>query len=237
MRSRATNLKLQLEADLSKLIDRFGSANIETDKRSRGVSATASGDWLDEFMGGGSTRADLALRSATLLLGATAAAQDAPPAGPGAAGRFAKATLTVLRQQTVTRDTSLQLQLTYQLSGKNLDSSEKLSLGGPGTLPGYANGEASGDDGILLKLSLRWQALSELALTVFGDYAKLRLAHDPLPAATANHKRMTDVGIGADWTLGKGFTASALLAWAGREAPNPMDNDTPRFWFGLGWAW
>ncbi len=237
IRSRAANLKFQVEADGSKLADKFQAAGIELDKQSRGLTASASGDWLDEFMGGGSTRADLALRTGHLSLGPTAAAQDAPPAGSGTAGGFSKITLNAQRQQTLGRDLSLQLHLTWQLAGKNLDSSEKLSLGGPTTLPGYANGEASGDSGTLAKLSLRWQALPELALTVFTDYGKLRLAHAPLPGVDKNHKRMTDTGIGADWLVGKGVTATALIAWAGIEAPNPTDNDRPRLWFSMAYTW
>ena len=237
IRSRAANLKLQLEADQNKLVDKFRAANIETDKRSSGLTATASGDWLDEFMGGGSTSATLALRAGKLSLDPAAAALDAPPVGLGTAGRFNKTTLTAQRQQTLNQKLSLQLQLVWQIAGKNLDSSEKISLGGPATLPGYAYGEASGDSGALIKLALRWQALPELGLTAFADYARLRLAHDPLPGVTNNHKRMTDAGLGADWLIGKGFTASAILAWAGKEIPNPADNDKPRLWFNLGYAW
>lgn len=237
IRSRAANLKLQLEADQSKLTDKFLAAGTQTDKQSRGLTASVSGDWLDDVMGGGSTRAELAWRSGQLSLDPAAAALDAPPGGPGTAGRFSKATFNAQRQQSINQALSLQLQLTWQLAGKNLDSSEKLSLGGPATLPGYANGEASGDSGTLAKLALRWQALPELALSAFADYATLRLAHDPLPAVTRNDKRLTDAGLGADWLIGKGFTASALLAWAGRDIPNPADNDKPRLWFSLGWTW
>ena len=237
IRSRAANLKLQLEADQSKLVDTFRAAGTQTDKQSRGLTATVNGDWLDDFMGSSSTRADLALRAGHLSLDPTAAAQDTPPAGLGTAGRFSKATLTAQRQQSITQALSLQVNLTWQLAGKNLDSSEKLSLGGPATLPGYANGEASGDSGAQIKLALRWQALPELALTAFTDYARLQLAHSPLPAVTRNTKRLTDAGLGADWSIGKGFTASAILAWAGTETPNPADNDKPRFWFGLGYGW
>ncbi len=237
IRSRAANLKIQLEADQSKLVDTFRAAGTQTEKQSIGLTATVSGDWLDNFMGGGSTRADLALRSGRLSLDSAAAALDTPPAGSGTAGRFNKATLTAQRQQSITPELSLQLQITWQLAGKNLDSSEKLSLGGPATLPGYANGEASGDSGGLTKLALRWQALPELALTVFANHASLQLAHSPLPAVTRNTKRLTDTGLSVDWMIGKGFTASAILAWAGTETPNPADNDKPRLWFSLGYAW
>jgi hemolysin activation/secretion protein len=65
----------------------------------------------------------------------------------------------------------------------------------------------------------------------------LQLAHKPLPAVTNNSKRLTDAGLGADWLVGQGFTASAILAWAGKDTPNPADNDKPRLWFSLGYGW
>lgn len=237
IRTRAANLKFGVEADQSTLSDRFRAANTAIDKKSRGLTATTSGDWLDELLGGGSTRADLILRAGNLDLDPTAAAADARPAGLGTAGRFSKATLIAQRQQNLGPAFSLQMQLTWQGAGKNLDSSEKLSLGGPATMPGYANGEAIGDSGRLVKLALRWQAMPELALSAFTDYAKLRLARDPLPAAASNAKRLSDAGLAADWLIGKGFNASAILAWAGKEAANPADNDKPRFWLSAGYAW
>jgi hemolysin activation/secretion protein len=237
LRSRATNVRIQLEADQSKLIDSFRASNLQLDKKSRGLTAALSGDTLDEFMGGGSSRADLSLRRGTLSLGPTAASLDAPPTGLGTEGSFTKASLILQRVQTLTRDLGLLLQLTQQWSGKNLDSSEKLSLGGATSIPGYVSGEGSGDSGTHLKLAVRWQALPELALTAFADHATLHLAHDPLAAATTNTKTLSDTGFIADWQFDKHLSVNAILAWAGKEAPNPADNDKPRFWVSLGYAW
>lgn len=237
IRSRAANLKLQLEADDNKLVDHFRAYGYDLDKHSRGLTATLSGDRLDEIMGGGATRAELALRSGQLLLGPVAAAFDAPPGGLGTAGHFEKLTVSIQRQQTLNRDWSLQLQFLQQWASKNLDSSEKLMLGGPATLPGYASGEASGDEGLFAKIAMRWQLMPGLALSAFTDYGRLRLNRNPLAGTTINAKRLTDAGIAADWAIGKGFAASAILAWPGKEAPNPADNDRPRFWFNLGYAW
>jgi len=237
LRSRTANLKVQFETDQSKLADKFQTAGIQLDKQSRGVTVTVSGDGVDDWMGGGSSRAELALRSGNVDLGAAAAAIDAPPTGPGAAGRFNKINLSAQRQQTLGKELSLQAQLTWQLASKNLDSSEKLGLGGPATLPGYANGEAAGDSGTHIKLGLRWQALPELVLTAFTDYARVELAHTPLPGVTKNTKQLSDYGISADWMLGKQFSARAILAWAGDEAPSPNDNARPRVWLNVAYAW
>jgi len=238
IRSRARNLKIQIEADKSKLADHFGASSTDLDKQSRGLTASLNGDWLDELWGGGSNRIDLVVRGGQLDLGPTAATFDAPPAGPNTAGHFNKTNLNAQRQQNLSKDLSLQLNLTWQLAGKNLDSSEKLSLGGPTTLPGYANGEASGDSGTLVKLALRWQIKPELSLGAFADWGKLQLLHDPLPATTtSNDKRMSDVGLSADWMVNKDVSLSVILAWAGNEAPNPADNAKPRLWVTLGYGW
>ena len=237
LRSRAANLKLQVEGDMSKLSDRFNATNLDMGKRSRGLTATVSGDSLDEFMGGGSNRFDLVLRHGELSFGPTSAALDEPPAGPGTAGGFNKVNITASRQQTIDAKLSVQLQLSYQLAFKNLDSSEKLAFGGPTSMPGYANGEASGDAGGQVKLNLRWQMNNEIALTVFANYARLRLAYEPLATATVNHKRLSDRGLIIDWTAAGGYSASVILGWAGMDAPNPLDNARPRVWFNLAYAW
>lgn len=233
IRSRAANVRVQIEADESRLADRFRATGLDLAKRSRGVTATLAGDWTDEFFGGGATRVDLALRTGTLVLGAAAAAQDAA----GTAGRFDKTTFTLQRQQALGRELSLHVLWLQQFAGKNLDSSEKLMLGGPASLPGYASGEASGDAGTLARAALRWQATPALALSAFTDYGRLRLAHSPLATAATNRKRLADAGVSADWNVGGGLTASATLAWAGKDAPTPADNDRPRLWFSLGYAW
>ncbi|MCM2287570.1 MAG: ShlB/FhaC/HecB family hemolysin secretion/activation protein [Sulfuritalea sp.] len=233
IRSRDANLRFQIEVDQTALVDSFQASSTTLDKKSRGITFSANGDSNDDYLGGGGNRLDLTLRVGELRLGNTAAALDAN----GTDGRFSKLTLAAQRQQTLSPELSLQVQLSAQVTGKNLDSSEKLSLGGPTSLAGYANGEAAGDEGVQARLALRWQARSNFALTVFADYARLRLNHNPLPTPATNHKRLSDAGIGADWMIGKGFSAGAIVAWAGKEAPSPADNDKPRLWLSFGYGW
>lgn len=233
IRSRVRNLKLQFELDQSQMLDQFRASNVELEKQAKGLTLTTSADWQDELLGGGSNRFDLILRSGQIELGSTAAAADVMETG----GSFNKLTLNASRQQNINAELSLQLQLTWQLASKNLDSSEKLSLGGSGAIPGYGSGEASADSGQHLKLSLRWQALGPLALTFFTDYANLQLATSPLPTATTNERQLSDWGISADWQISKAATASLILARPIMEANNPDDNGKTRLWLSLGYAW
>ncbi len=233
--TRSTTLRLQVEVDQSKLIDRFRAGGTEIAKRSHGFTGSVFGERLDEFMGGGSSRVDFAVRAGHLNLDPLTAATDA--AQLRTAGSYTKASLGAQRQQTITSALSALAGVNLQWAGKNLDSSEKLGLGGPATLPGYANGEANGDSGVLAKLSLRWQALPALALSAFINYGRLRLAHEPLPDTAENRKRLADSGLGVDWQIAKGASASLLVAVAGHEAPNASDNDRPRTWLKIGYGW
>ena len=237
IRSRAKNLRMQLEADQTKLNDNFRASNTVLDKQSNGLTLTASGDWLDEAFGGGANRAELQLRSASLSLGPTSAAQDAAATGFKTAGRFTKLQLNAARQQSLTRAVSLSASLNYQAASKNLDSSEKFSLGGPQSLPGFGGGEASGDGGYHVKLAGRWQAQANLGLSVYTDFAALKTAQKPLASATSNKRILSDFGFGADLLIDKAISANALVAWPLKPTNVPGDDNKPRLWFTLAYAW
>jgi hemolysin activation/secretion protein len=232
LRSRDTNLVFKLDAAHNDLQDNFKASDQYLDKFSNVITAGANLDWLDEWLGGGSNRAEVALTAGKLKLGVAALAQDTNATD----GRYGKALITLQRDQTITTSVMLQAQALHQIALKNLDSSEKFSIGGPTTLPGYASGEASGDEGTLLKLKLNWRVRNDTALGLFADYAHIDLAHDPL-AGTDNKRHFSDAGLSLDWQGTQGLTASMLVAWAGGEKPNPADNDRPRFWANVGYNW
>jgi hemolysin activation/secretion protein len=238
VRSRAVTVRLQAEVDAASLVDRFKAAGNELHKKSHGVNLNLSTDWLDTLGGSGTNRIDLGLRQARLDLGDTALAADVPPAGLDTQGNFTKLTLAAQRQQYLNDNWSVIGQFQYQAASKNLDSSEKIAVGGALNMPGYATGEATGDDGAIAKLNLRWRMSPALAFAVFTEGATLRVAHHPLATATTPSRRhFSDSGMGAEWTIGKGLSASLIVAWAHGEKPNRQDNDRPRLWGNIGWEW
>ena len=234
LRSRNANLVFKLDAAHNDLGSHAAvtDSSLNRDSFTNGLSATANIDWLDEWLGGGSNRAEIVVTGANLHLSATEKTDDSFNTD----GRYGKALVTLQRDQTITSSVMLQAQALHQIALKNLDSSEKFSIGGPTTLPGYASGEASGDEGTLLKLKLNWRVRNDTALGLFADYAHIDLAHDPL-AGTDNKRHFSDAGLSLDWQGTQGLTASMLVAWAGGEKPNPADNDRPRFWANVGYNW
>jgi hemolysin activation/secretion protein len=235
IRSRDNNLMVKLDVAHNDLQDRNNGIN--SNKFTRVITPTVNVDWLDEWLGGGSNRAELVLTGGYLNLGATAKVQDASSAGLGTDGGYGKAQITLQREQTLRNNLTLNAQLQHQQAFKNLDSSEKFSIGGPSILPGYASGEASGDDGTLAKLKLSWRVRNDTALGLFADYAHINVAHNPVTGSINNSRHFSDAGVSLDWQGTQGLTASMLVAWAGGEKPNPADNDRPRLWANVGYNW
>lgn len=236
IRSRTTNLRVQVEADRAKLNDQLQALGSDFNKGSRGLTFSTSFDTLDELGGGGSNRAEIKVKAGIISLSAGAAA-------PETDGSFNKTSLSLSRQQTVSKSLSANFQLSHQLASKNLDSSEKFGAGGPSSMPGYANGVGSGDVGNLLRLNLRWQANPDLGLSLFVDQAHLRLSHSPAPTLVgSNYKILKDYGATADWNIGKGLSLNALLGWVGvidESTPIVAGSDyfRPRLWLSLAWGW
>ena len=82
------------------------------------------------------------------------AAQDAVTAQT--AGGFSKLRLDYSAVAPLNASTQVSARFATQAASKNLDSSERLSLGGANTLRAYPAGEATGDAGWLLNLEARY---------------------------------------------------------------------------------
>ena len=237
-RSRDTNLNLRLDLAHNRM---YSDSLVDNNENSSNVITNAlSFDWSDKWLSGGINHAEIFLAGGQLDLGASARLGD-----NRTNGAYGKALLTLQREQTLHPKLTLQTQLTHQQSSKNLDGSEKFSIGGPGSMPGYGGGEASGDDGTLLKLKFNWRMRPDTSLGLFTDFATLKAAHHPVassdcnanPMVTRNRCHFHDAGLSIDWQNTRGYTASVLVAWAFHEKPNPADNDRPRLWANLGFNW
>lgn len=235
LRSRKANINLQLETDYSRLRDVIGSQGLTLGKHSYGLTFTPSFDWQDEWLGGGGNQVSLELRHGQIDLGSDAKLLDAPPGGPDTDGGFGKLTLNLFRQQTINKQIVLNAQWKQQFASDNLDSSEKISIGGAQNMVAYPVSQATADEGGFGKLELRWQALENLNVGVFAEYARLKLLHDSLGGD--NHAVYRDVGLAASWRVIGQLDLNTSIAWAGNEDPTPGDDDRPRIWANLSYGW
>jgi hemolysin activation/secretion protein len=231
VRSRAMNVNLQLAYDAKHLDDREDAIGIASDKRIGVWSIGASGDRIDGLAGGGLWNWSAAYSGGDLRLDPISETLDA--AGLGTQGGYGKTTGQIARLQHLADRVSLYVRLNGQASGKNLDASEKMVLGGPYGVRAYPEGEAPCDDALLGSVELRYALAESWQLTGFVDAAQGRISHVPLPGTNDNHRSLSAAGFGLNWSRTADFFLQSFLAWRTGAAPTSDVDRSPRLWVQL----
>lgn len=219
IRQRTTNLFLRGALDNKDLTDRFEAVGFESRKRIRGVSLGIALEKRDTWLGGGYTSVNAQLYHGTLdIRDAMSESFDKPPFGYSTEGGFGKATMQFARLQYVLPRLSLYLGGGFQRASKNLDTYEKLSLGGPKAVRAYATGEVLVDDGWLGAVELRFALKPEASLFAFYDAAHGDLFHNPRAVDTVTSRSLRGHGIGLNWSKPGQVTMNLSVAWRGTGA-------------------
>ncbi len=140
-------------------------------------------------------------------------------------GSFDKLSAQFTHLLRLSKNSALYGSLSGQWAGKNLDSSEKFSLGGPQGVRAYPTGEASGDQGWLLNLEWRQEINRQWGVVGFFDVGQIGLHHNTWAtwnAATPtqdNNYSLSGVGVSAVWSQAPGCQITATLAT--RQGQNP----------------
>ncbi|QMV66136.1 ShlB/FhaC/HecB family hemolysin secretion/activation protein [Pseudomonas berkeleyensis] len=228
VRSRDFSLYGQLQFDDKRLKDDIDLFDQKSDKRARVTIVSLTGNSRDMLLGGGVNSFALAWSQGSLNIDG-AAAQRADDFTSGTAGQFHKLNPSLVRLQRLSERFSLYTQLQGQWADGNLDSSEKLYLGGAYGVRAYPQGEASGDQGWLANVELRYALNEAWQLSTFVDHGQVRLNKDTW-ADENNHRSLSGTGIGARWAA-NGWQISAVAAWRLGNADAESDvSRTPRVW-------
>ena len=224
-RSRSARLQLNLALDHKRYED---AANGSTGtKRADVGSLNLAGQWQQ---GAGNTWAGATIDAGRLRL--DPANVDADAQGHRTAGRYAKLSLQGGHEYALAGGFGITLRGIAQLSTKNLDSSEKLGLGGVQGVRAYPQGEASCDDALIVNAEVH-QDFGVWRAKLFADYANGREWHRPLGADTGNQKRLHGVGAGVDARLPGGLLLQAVLALRTAGEPTSDTDRSPRAWVQL----
>lgn len=228
IRSRGLSLSAQLQYDDKRLKDDIDLFDSKSDKRSRVVIASLTGNSQDRLLGGGINSFALAWSQGSLNIDGRLN-QWVDDLTAGTQGRFHKVNPSLVRLQRLTDRFSLYTQLQGQWSDGNLDSSEKISLGGSYGVRAYPQGEASGDQGWLGNVELRYALTDSWQLSTFVDHGKVRLNKDTWSSGE-NHRSLSGAGVGANWAAyGWQLTTSASWKLGNAQAQSDVDR-SPRVW-------
>lgn len=223
LRSGTRNVNLSAAYDRKNY---YNEANAVTtsDKVLNVLTLSISGDLLDGFGAGGITLWSMNLTGGQADLSATATNEHADRIGPQSAGDYHKLSYSLARLQRLTDKTTLWLSFNGQTAGKNLDSSEKLSLGGPSGVRAYPVMEGTGDDGWLATLEARYNLLPTLQVSAFYDHGWIRQSHDASYTGSPliNTGTLKGAGLAVGWTQAGNFSLKAV--WARRIGDNSFAN-------------
>lgn len=215
IRSRFKNLNSTLSYEDKTTTDFVDSTATVTGKKIKITSIGLSGNLQDSLLGGGFNSFDVALIQGRLgIQSPTALAIDATSAQTN--GSYSKLTWGASRLQRITDSTLVSFNINGQQAGKNLDSSEKFSLGGPSSIRAYPSGEGSGDEGYRGTLELRQTLFPNLVKGVQGvlfyDFGSIKSNKTPFGAAASNNKTLAGAGFGINASINK-VQLKASVAW------------------------
>ncbi|MCK9382488.1 MAG: ShlB/FhaC/HecB family hemolysin secretion/activation protein [Sulfuritalea sp.] len=239
IRSRNNNVNVGLAYEDKTFQDKEDVTPSVTDKKAQVLMGSLYGNHRDGFGGGGLTAYSLTWSTGELDI-ETPAARTIDAATAKTNGHYDKLGFTGMRLQSVTPRLALYAGLNAQFASKNLDSSEKMELGGMYGVRAYPEGEAYADEGYVLNLEARYQLVrffenlrGQLQLIGFVDTGSVTTHRNPWVDGP-NSRTLSGAGVGLNWSETNNFMARAYYAVkVGNEKATSAPDKSGRFWIQL----
>jgi hemolysin activation/secretion protein len=185
-----------------------------------------TGNWFDTlFIAAQNTASVQVSRGNVDLTGSPNANNDSKAANT--AGYFYKLNANYNREQSLDGQTTWYLQTAAQWANRNLDSSEKLYLGGAYGVRAYPSNEAGGSRGATLTTGLKHRLDQAFTLNAFVDWGRIDVyrnnhSADGTDLSPTNIQHLKGAGMSVTWRDAQGREISAT--WSQRVGVNPAAN-------------
>lgn len=231
LRSQPTNINLMANYEQKRFDNNNLSGSVShynIDVYSIGVNANQ----LDNWDGGGMSNASATLTTGQVNLDGSAN-QSTDTNGPATAGNFAKLSLSLSRLQKLDTTLSAYVAVNMQMANKNLDSSERMYLGGASGVRAYPSSEGGGSQGNTFTAELRQQLNSHYTVTGFYDRGHVQAFKNNAYAdgtahlnsgSTSNNYSLSGYGVSLAWQSHTGTELRATIAR--RIGTSPLANTT-----------
>lgn len=207
VRRRGLSVTAQVQYENKNLRDDYGVFDIRRDKNVGLWTFGVSGNGQDTWLGGGRS-------GFSVMFGVGRLRSNDPfeaDALKKSIGSFAKLNVSAQRVQALGRRFELYAQFSAQLASRNLDESEKFSLGGPYGVRAYALGTGSGDQGWQASAELRYLVAPGWQVSTFVDAGRVQVDKHPWTRGR-NMQHMQAGGVGASW-FGAKRQVTLTAAW------------------------
>ena len=246
-RSSAESLLTNLNYD-KKYLYNTSAGSVTSDKELDNYTLGFTYQKIDQFFGGGYTQANINFTRGDLDLSkvASSLSGDQTTSGYKTNGTFNKQNIQLSRIQQLPEKFTLNFVVDAQFSSKNLDTSEKMSLGGPTGVRAYPTGEASGDEGYRYSLDLRYGLgnfpyFGDITPLIFYDYGRIKQFKNKDVSTTVvanNEYSLSGYGLGLEAVNSNNFSLKFIAAHTNGGNPGAStlgkdsdgrSNDT-RYW-------
>lgn len=196
----------------------FASGVETSDKNIKAWTVTLDAAFQDSFASGGINIASLATIIGRLDLSGTPSDYLVDSTTAKTNGSFEKLSASYIRIQRMTDKDSLWLTLTGQYAfDNNLDSAEKMSLGGATGVRAYPTSEANGDHGFMIQAEVRHAFNPFVTAKVFYDWGQIyqyanTWANWNSSSGTPNKYQLKGAGIGILYQALETVSVDAMLA-------------------------
>lgn len=136
--------------------------------------------------------------------------------------QYRKLSYSLSRNQYLSDQHAVLLNVNGQYAAQRLDSSEKFYIGGAQSVRAYPASELGGDRGELLTAEWRWTFDPTWTLAAFADQG--RVSSVATTTAAATRWMLRGHGLAIDWQGPRGWLARAT--WARRNGVNPQPTST-----------
>lgn len=241
----ASNLKYHVVAEEFASLNPFGQATtrgldltypfVRSQLQNVNLGLSYADKRFDNTSNGAQTRYDIQVYNATLNFssidswsggGVTNASVGITSGDKNTDRRYAKLNLNLSRLQSLNQSLSVYAAVGAQTANRNLDSSEKIYLGGATGVRAYPASEAGGSEGNTFTLELRQRFDNNLTLTGFYDYGRVKVNRDNANASPANPNdyNLQGLGLTLAWQATQAMDFKATVAQ--RMGNNPAANST-----------
>lgn len=240
LRSRQGNVTSRIGLSYKDLSDEVSAFSIENQRHIKALEMGLFGDWRDDSWNG-FNQLGLNLKLADLNF-KNSLAKSLDATGAETAGNFVKYNLFGSRIQPLSTSFNLIVRAEFQGVSKNLDSAEKLAIGGINRWREFAELPTSSDRGLMLgaeirKLPLALSGLAkflpifigaEVSPYIFYDYGRGIINHNAF--SNNNKVHSSHIGVGADMRLAKKWSLDVVLSQQNRQIEGVNAESESRMW-------
>ena len=199
IRSQLFNLNTSI-AYARKRFENFAANQLDSNYKVSAATVSVSGNQIDNWGNGGVTNAAIQFTSGNVdRTNSADYSRDQAATGLKTDGNYSKLNLSLSRLHTITSDLIFFATATHQAASKNLDSSEKIYLGGANGVRAYPSSEAGGSEGNTFTAELRQRLGPQWLLTGFYDYGRVTTNKNNNNAANPNSYNLQGYGASVAW--------------------------------------